>query len=100
MDRQLESHSQKVRNDTKLHPAPLQGRILRLFPDHGLAATNDGREIYFHRNAVAEGDFDALAKGDVLEMALVHGESPMGPQASSVRPIRRMEYLSERGHRS
>jgi ribosomal subunit interface protein len=100
MDRQLEAHSQKVRNETKLHPAPLQGRVLRLFRDHGFVATTDGREIYFHRNSVAEGSFDALGEGDVLELTLVHGESPMGPQASTVRPIRPMEFLPERGRRT
>lgn len=100
MDRQLEAHSQKVRAQVKTRPAPLQGRILRLFPEHGFAATNDGREIYFHRNAVAEGDFDGLAEGDVLDLVLVEGESPIGPQASTARPIRSMEFLPERGRRS
>jgi ribosomal subunit interface protein len=100
MDRQLEAHSQKVRKETKVHPAPLQGRVLRLFPEHGFVATNDGREVYFHRNSLVEGDFEALAEGDVLELTLAHGESPMGEQASTVRPIRPMEFMPERGRRS
>lgn len=100
MDRQLETHGQKVRNETKTHPAPLQGRVLRLFPDHGFAATNDGREVYFHRNAVAEDEFSELAEGDALELAMVNGESPIGPQASTVKRIRPMAYLPERGRRS
>jgi ribosome-associated translation inhibitor RaiA/cold shock CspA family protein len=100
MERQLEAHGQKIRHETKLHPAPLQGQVRRTFRDHGFAATNDGREVYFHRNAVAEGDFDALEKGAVVELTLVHGESPMGPQASTVRPIRPMEFMPERGRRT
>jgi ribosomal subunit interface protein len=100
MERQLEAHSQKIRSETKVHPAPLQGRVLRTFRDHGFAATNDGRELYFHRNAVADGGFDALEEGAVVELTVVHGESPMGPQASTVRPIRPMEYLPERGRRT
>ena len=92
MERQLEQHSQVVRGDTKHHPAPLQGRVLRTFPEHGFVETNDGREIYFHRNALAEGDFDDLEEGTPVELTLVHGESPMGPQASTVRPIRPMQF--------
>ncbi|WP_181164489.1 HPF/RaiA family ribosome-associated protein [Amaricoccus solimangrovi] len=100
MDRQLEAHGQKARNETKLHPAALQGRILRLFDSHGFAATNDGREIYFHRDAVPEEGFDGLSEGDALELTLVHGESPAGPQASTARPIRPMDYMPRRGRRT
>jgi ribosome-associated translation inhibitor RaiA/cold shock CspA family protein len=99
MDRQLEAYARKLRGETKVHPAPLQGRVRRLFRDHGFIATNDDREIYFHRNAVA-GDFDALEEGVAVELTVVNGESPIGPQASTVRPIRPMELFPERGQRT
>ena len=95
VERQLEEHSQKVRADVKHHDVPTQGKVLRLFRDHGFVATNDGREIYFHRNAVVGEGFDALGAGTPVELVLVHGESPMGPQASTVRPIRPMEYVPD-----
>lgn len=100
MDRHLEAYGQKMRNETKLHPAPLQGRVLRVHPEHGFAETNDGREVYFHRNAVAGTDFEGLEVGDAVELSMVHGESPMGPQASTVRRIRPMEFVPERGRRT
>jgi ribosome-associated translation inhibitor RaiA/cold shock CspA family protein len=96
MERQLEQYSRKVRGDVKHHPAPLQGRVLRTFHEHGFVGTNDGREIYFHRNAVLDGNFDDLETGTTVELALVHGESPMGPQATTVRPIRPMAYIPAR----
>ena len=95
MERQLEQFSQKIRRDVKSHAAPLQGRVLRLFPDYGFVATTDGREIYFHRNAVVDARFDDLEPETPVELSLVHGESPMGPQASTVRPIRPMEFVPE-----
>ena len=84
-----------MHGDVKAHAAPLQGRILRLFTGHGFIATTDQREIYFHRNSVVDGDFEDLEEGQTVELVLVHGESPMGPQASTVRPIRRMQYVEE-----
>jgi ribosome-associated translation inhibitor RaiA/cold shock CspA family protein len=100
MDRQLEAYANKLRGETKVHPAPLQGRVRRLFRDHGFVATNDDREIYFHRNAVVDDGFDALGEGAAVELTVVNGESPIGPQASTVRPIRPMAFLPERGRRT
>ncbi len=90
MDRQLEQHSQKVRGDVKTHDGPPQGVVSRLFKDHGFVETVDGRDIYFHRNAVVDADFDALEKGCAVELSVMEGESPMGPQATTIRPIPRM----------
>jgi cold shock CspA family protein/ribosome-associated translation inhibitor RaiA len=95
MERQLEQHSQKVRGDTKTHAAPLQGKVLRLFPEYGFIATNDGREIYFHRNAVLEGRFEDLEVGTPVDLSIVHDESPMGPQATTVRPLGPMRFVPE-----
>jgi ribosome-associated translation inhibitor RaiA/cold shock CspA family protein len=95
MERMLEQHSQLVRGEVKHHDPPLQGRVRKLFSDHGFVATNDGREIYFHRNAVVDVDFDTLSVDDPVQLVLIHGESPMGPQATSVKPIGQMEYVDE-----
>ena len=91
MERMLEEHSRKIRGDVKTHEGPPQGQVLRLFHDYGFIGTTDGREIYFHRNSVAEGDFENLNEGDAVELVMAEGESPQGPQATTVKPIRPMQ---------
>jgi cold shock CspA family protein len=63
--------------------------IDRLIPeeDHGFLRTVDGREIYFHRNAVVNRDFDELEVGMGVNYDEEQGVE--GPQASSVRVVRR-----------
>lgn len=90
MERQLEEHGRKRRGEVKTLNQPLQGRVLRLFADHGFVATTDGREIYFHRNSVVGSGFDRLEKAAAVELEVMDGESPAGPQASTVKPIRPM----------
>lgn len=85
--RRLEDHARKVRGDVKTHDAPLHGTVRRMFPDHGFIETSDGREIYFHRNTVVEGDFDDLSPGSEVRFVVIHGESAEGPQATTVKPI-------------
>lgn len=95
MEKQLEAHSQKVRGEVKTHLARPQGRVARIFHDHGFVATVDGREIYFHRNAVVGEAFDELGTGAPVELAIAEDESPVGPQATTVRPIRETEYMTD-----
>lgn len=84
--RRLEELARIQRGDVKRHEATARARILRLVPDrdHGFLATADGREIYFHRNAVL-GDFDRLAAGDEVRFHERAGDD--GPQASTVVPV-------------
>lgn len=93
-ERQLAEHGRKARGDVKEHAGPLQGRIVRLFREqgHGFVATTDGREIYFHENSVVDAQFSDVEEGQTVEVVLVHGESPMGPQATTVRPIGGMRF--------
>jgi len=87
--RQLEDHSRKVRGDVKTHEVPPHGKVVRLFPyeGYGFIALADGREIYFHRNAVTNGGFDALEVGSEVRVSVAEGESAHGPQASTVAAI-------------
>ncbi len=91
MQRQLESHSRKVRGEVKTPIAPLQGRVLRRFVDHGFIGTTDGREVYFHRNSVVGIAFEKLDEGEAVELVLTSEESPIGPQATTVKHIRPMQ---------
>lgn len=82
--RQLQDHARKFRGKVKTHePAPT-GRVRRVFPhdDYGFIETVDGREIYFHRNAVLNDGFDRLEEGALVTFAEEMGEE--GPQASTV----------------
>jgi len=87
--RQLEEHARKVRGDVKTHAAPPHGKILRLFPyeGYGFIVMADGREIYFHRNAVTNGGFGALDIGCEVRVSVAEKESAEGPQASTVTVI-------------
>lgn len=95
MEKQLKHYVGQLRREVKSHPAPLQGRIVRLFPEHGFIATTDGQEIYFHAHSVAEGAFDALEVGAPVELSTVEGESPQGPQATTVTPIRPQQMRAQ-----
>ena len=87
--RLLEDYARERRGDVKLHAVPDHGQVTRLLPEQncGFIRGADGSEIYFHRNSVANGGFDKLAVGDDVRFVAQYGESPQGPQASTVVPI-------------
>ena len=94
MERQLRAHKQKMSGEVKHHDGMLQGRIAQIdhAADFGQINTTDNRLIYFHRNAVVDGDFDALKLRDPVELVVNIRDSAIGPQASTVRPIGAQEY--------
>jgi cold shock CspA family protein/ribosome-associated translation inhibitor RaiA len=85
--RQLEDYVRESRGFTKTHDEPPEGHIARLFlPEgYGFISTSDGREIYFHRNAVLGESFDCLEVGTAVRFAEEPGEQ--GPQATSVHVV-------------
>lgn len=87
MRRQIEDHARLLRGDTKRHEAPVPARIARLFPEegYGFIETADGREVYFHQNALVDQPFDRLTVGDAVRFVEEAGEQ--GPQASSVHVL-------------
>ena len=87
--RQLEDHARRQRGEVKHHEGPSEGRVARIFaePGYGFIETPDGREIYFHRNSIVDGDFDRLEVGTAVRFAEEAGEK--GPQASTVHPRRK-----------
>jgi len=74
------------RTKTGFHDAENQflGQIAELTPteDFGFLMTNEGGLLYFHRNSLLAGDFDALERGD--EVYYVEGLGDTGPTASKV----------------
>jgi cold shock CspA family protein len=82
--RRLEDSARRHRRQVKVHDAAPRGRIARLDSgkDCGFIETPDGREIYFHRNSLVDGDFARLEVGDLVRFHEEAGEK--GPQASTV----------------
>jgi cold shock CspA family protein len=58
--------------------------VVKLFPEegHGFLESEDGREVYFHRNSVLGRGFDRLDIGNEVRFVEERGEE--GPQASTV----------------
>jgi ribosomal subunit interface protein len=82
--RQLEDHSRMRRGEVKTHADAPVGKVAKIFPfdGYGFIVTNDGREVYFHRNSVIEPTFDRLEEG--VEVAFLEEQGKEGPQAVRV----------------
>jgi ribosomal subunit interface protein len=85
-ERQLEDYVRKQRHEVKTHQGPLDARVARLFPDkgYGFLVDPDGREVYFHKNAVLQSGFERLSIGDHVQFSEEQGDQ--GPQATTVTP--------------
>jgi ribosomal subunit interface protein len=64
-----------------------RGQIAEMTPkkDFGYVLTKEGGLLYFHRNSLLNGDFDALRRGD--EVSYVEQAGDTGPTAAKVRVI-------------
>ncbi len=84
--RQIEEAAREMRDQVKQHPESL-GRVAKLLAsaDCDFIETPDGREVYFHRNAVLNGAFNRLTVGS--EVRFVEEEGMKGPQATRVRLV-------------
>jgi cold shock CspA family protein len=85
--RKLEDYARRRRHDVKSHePAP-HAKVARVYAEggYGFLETSDGREVYFHRNSVLHGRFDALEPG--TEVTFVEEAGEKGPQASTVAVV-------------
>ena len=67
--RQLEDYGRRQRGDIKAHPPVLHGKVVRLMAeeDYGFIETPDGQELYFHRENLANVNFDQLAAGSEVQ---------------------------------
>jgi len=86
--RRLEDHVRRQRGAEKRHAERSRARVTQVFPlaGYGFLVTPDGREVYFHRNAVSDHDFSRLDLGS--EVVYGEGEGEGGPQATYVRLVR------------
>jgi cold shock CspA family protein len=85
--RQIEAVMREFRGQVKHHAEASHGRVKTLLAGegYGFIEAPDGREIYFHRNAVLDGAFDRLKVGS--EVAFAEEEGIKGLQASTVRIV-------------
>jgi cold shock CspA family protein len=76
-----------LQGQVKHHEGAPVGTVVELDPlgEFGLIETEDGREIYFHRNSVLGGAFSRLTVNSRVTYAEEMGEK--GPQASTVKLI-------------
>jgi ribosomal subunit interface protein len=97
MERQLKRFKRQLRGEPRGREAPLQGKVTEIHPgeNYGQIATTDGRLVYFHENSVLNRAFTELKEGDPVELVVQEDESAKGPQASTVRPIRRMSFVEK-----
>lgn len=63
----------------------MKGEIKKLVQDRGFGfiGAEDGKEVFFHRSALMEDDFDTLQEGATVEFNLERG--PKGFRAADVR---------------
>lgn len=89
-ERELQTYVRTRRHEIKTPVLPPHAWISRLFrnEDYGFISTQDGREIYFHRNSVLNQRYDSLEIGTEVRFSEEMGEA--GPQASSVDLVGKM----------
>jgi ribosomal subunit interface protein len=88
--RRLEDHVREHGARVKAHAVPLQGTIRMVDRDGGFGFIETAQgEVYFHRNSVVEGGFDALEPGDTVRLQVAERESAEGWQATTVHLIGR-----------
>lgn len=78
------------RGETKVHELPPHGRVVRLLTDdtgvrYGFIENREGRQIYFHEEALVDLEYDDLEVGDEVRYAAAQGDD--GLQASTVATL-------------
>jgi cold shock CspA family protein len=83
--RRLQDNARRMSGMIKSHEGQPIGTVVRLDPagEFGFLRSNDGKEIYFHRNSLLDGKFSELAVGSRVVFADAMGEK--GPQATTVK---------------
>ena len=83
--RRLQDYARRQSGYVKTHEVPLKARVTTVLPEkgYGFLTTEDGREIYFHKQSVLNRGFARLRVGTGVIFAEEQGEK--GPQASTVR---------------
>ena len=91
--RQLQDYARKQRGNVTSHETPSHGKVSEIIPvqDFGRIQGSNGKDIFFHRNSVIEGDFDSLQIGDEVWFSEEPGED--GLQASTVHIVGKHHHV-------
>jgi len=88
----MEIELEKVRekrasHEVRISAPPERGVVAKIFHDQGFGfiLTEDGTEVYFHRNAVHDMSFDDLEDGMTVSLSIEPGDN--GPQATTVNQV-------------
>ncbi|ABB74208.1 ribosomal subunit interface protein [Nitrosospira multiformis ATCC 25196] len=67
--RQLEDYGRRQRGEVKAHAPVLHGKVVRLMPEegYGFVETSSGQELYFHRENLANNNFEQLEEGSEVQ---------------------------------
>jgi cold shock CspA family protein/ribosome-associated translation inhibitor RaiA len=88
--RQLEDFGRRQSGRVKTRAEPsAEGRVRMIswYEGFGFIETPGHDDVYFHKNAVRNADFESLEVGQRVRFVLNEGESLKGPQASSVERV-------------
>ncbi len=83
--RQLQDYVRRQAGAVKQHVTQPSASIGKLADGYGFLVTEDGREIYFHKESVLGEAFEHLRVGQ--RVRFVEEEGEQGPQASTVHAI-------------
>jgi len=85
--RRVTEYAERQRGEVKTHFEKPVARVVRIFTEqgYGFLMTPEGREVYFHKNAVLDGKFEALNVG--TEVTFIERSGDKGAQASSVSVV-------------
>jgi cold shock CspA family protein/ribosome-associated translation inhibitor RaiA len=86
-ERQLASHKGRPGQDaTAPSGSALSGQVAQVLPgeDHAFILNNLGTQVYFHRDSLTRGEFEALKVGDPVHYVEAAGDA--GPVATKVWP--------------
>lgn len=86
LDRELREYDRKRQGLVKTHEGSPMGVVSEIFPTegYGFIRSRDGDEVYFHRNALKDIQFEELRVGSTVTFGHESGEK--GLQATWVRP--------------
>ena len=85
--RQLLDYKHRLQGEVKIPVRPEHARVIRVFPyeGYGFIRTPDGRELYFHENAILNGGIRDLQPG--MEVRYSESVRESGPHVSSIEPV-------------
>ncbi|WHZ25898.1 MAG: hypothetical protein OJF51_000693 [Nitrospira sp.] len=86
----------RASHEVRIAAPPEHGVVTRLFPEegYGFIVLDDGTEVYFHRNAVHDLEFEKM---DGMEVTLNIEPGEKGPQATTVNPVDPLQHYADKG---